>query len=62
MPSVRPSVFNQRERADGGPFLLNEPPEEDDRSSVDVFFTDTPPEQREGEYPIEYVRTYRDKV
>ena len=53
MPSVRPSVFNQRERADGGPFLLIEPSEEDEGFSVDVFFTDTPPERREGAYPVE---------
>lgn len=52
MPSVRPSVFNQRERPDGGPFLLIEPAVEDDGASVDVFFTDTPPEQRTGSYPI----------
>jgi hypothetical protein len=53
MPSVRPSVFNQRERADGGPFLLIEPSEEDDGLSIDVFFTNTPPDDRTGSYPIE---------
>lgn len=53
MPSVRPSVFNQRERADGGPFLQIEPAEEDNGFSIDVFFTDTPPDQRSGSYPIE---------
>jgi hypothetical protein len=52
MPSVRPSVFNQRARSDGGPFLLIEPCLEDDGVSVDVYFTDTPPSQRSGSYPI----------
>ncbi|MDH4983970.1 hypothetical protein QEZ47_00035 [Aminobacter anthyllidis] len=42
MPAVRPYVFNQREPADGGPFLLLEPAVEDDGASADVFFTDTP--------------------
>lgn len=52
MPSIRPSIFNQRERADGGPFLLIEPAVEDDGASVDVFFTDTPPEQQTGSFPV----------
>ncbi len=52
MPSVRPSVFNQRERPDGGPFLLIEPAVEDDGASVDVFFTDTPPAQQTGSFPV----------
>lgn len=53
MPAVRPSVFNQRERADGGPFLLIGPLQEGNGFSIDVFFTDTPPDQRTGSYPIE---------
>ncbi|WP_165190882.1 Shedu immune nuclease family protein [Caulobacter soli] len=53
MPSVRPSVFNQRERADGGPFLLIEPVEAEDGFSVDIFFTDTPPDQRAAPFPAE---------
>jgi hypothetical protein len=52
MPSIRPSVFNQRERSDGGPFLLIEPAIEDDGASINVFFTDTPAEQRNGSHPI----------
>lgn len=52
MPSVRPSVFNQRLREDGGPFLLFEPSLEADGESIDVIFTDTPPDQRTGDYPI----------
>lgn len=52
MPSVRPSVFNQRARADGGPFLLIERCEEDEGKSVDVLFTDTPPAERTGSYPL----------
>lgn len=45
MASLRPSAFNQRERADGGPFLVIEStqPEED---GVNVFFTDVAPAQR----------------
>lgn len=57
MPSVRPSVFNQRERADGGPFLIIEPNEEYEGFSVDVIFTDTPPAERTGDYPCERILT-----
>jgi hypothetical protein len=53
MPSVRPSVFNQRARADGGPFLIIETNEEHEGFSVDVLFTDTPPAERIGDYPVE---------
>lgn len=53
MPSVRPSVFNQRIRADGGPFLIIEPNEEHEGFSVDVIFTDTPPGERSGNFPCE---------
>ena len=52
MPSLRPSVFNQRERTDGGPFLLIEPAIVDDGASVDVLFTDTPPDQQTGSFPL----------
>lgn len=55
MPSVRPSVFNQRERADGGPFLIIEPNDEHEGFSVDVIFTDTPPTERTGDYPCERI-------
>lgn len=53
MPSVRPSIFNQRERANGGPFLLIEPAVEDDGFSVDVFFTDTPPDEQVESFSVE---------
>lgn len=49
---MRPSVFNQRARADGGPFLLIETCEEEEGFSVDVLFTDTPPAERTGSYPL----------
>ncbi len=49
---MRPSVFNQRARADGGPFLLIEACEEEEGFSVDVLFTDTPPAERTGSYPL----------
>jgi hypothetical protein len=52
MASLRPSVFNQLERVDGGPFLLVETVEQDDGFTVDVAFTDTPPDQRQGDFPI----------
>jgi hypothetical protein len=41
-------VFNQRTRADGGPFLLIEACEEDEGFSVDVLSTDTPPAEQTG--------------
>lgn len=48
MASLRPSEFNQRERADGGPFLIIESaiPDED---GVNVFFTDIAPELRKSD-------------
>lgn len=52
MQSIRPSVFNQRERLDGGPFLLFEPAVEGDDASIDVIFTDTPPDQQVGDFPM----------
>lgn len=55
MPSGRPSVFYQRERADGGPFLIIEQNEEDEGFSVDVIFTDTPPAERIGDYRCERI-------
>jgi len=55
MPSIRPSVFNQRVRADGGPFLIIEPCEEHEGFSIDVIFTDTPPAERTGDYPCERI-------
>jgi hypothetical protein len=42
MTSLRPSVFNSRERSDGGPFLLVEPVEQEEGFSIDVAFIDTP--------------------
>jgi hypothetical protein len=53
MPSIRPSAFNQRERADGGPFLIIKPSVAGDNFSVDVFFTDVPPDERVGSFPVE---------
>lgn len=53
MPSGRPSIFNQRVRADGGPFLIIETNEEHEGFSVDVLFTNTPPAERTGDYPVE---------
>ncbi|ADG10179.1 DUF4263 domain-containing protein [Caulobacter segnis] len=52
MASLRPSVFNSRERSDGGPFLLIEPVEQEEGFSIDVAFTDTPADQRQGEFPV----------
>lgn len=52
MASLRPSAFNQRERSDGGPFLLVEPIEEEGGFSIDVAFTDTPADQRQGDFPV----------
>ncbi len=51
MASLRPSVFNQRERADGGPFLViaSADPEDD---GVNVFFTDIAPAQRKPDSPM----------
>lgn len=45
MAPLRPSAFNQRERADGGPFLVIESAEPED-DGVNVFFTDIAPAQR----------------
>jgi hypothetical protein len=44
MASLRPSAFNQRERADGGPFLVIASAEPENEG-VNVFFTDVAPEQ-----------------
>lgn len=52
MASLRPSAFNQRDRTDGGPFLLIEQVEYEGGFTVDVAFTDTPPDQRQGDYPM----------
>jgi len=52
MASLRPSAFNQRERMDGGPFLVIEAAEPEEEG-VNVFFTDIPPEQRKPVSPIE---------
>ncbi len=52
MASLRPSAFNQRDRIDGGPFLLIEQVEHEDGFTVDVAFTDTPPDQRQGDFPM----------
>lgn len=43
MASLRPSAYNQRDREDGGPFLIIQSAESEE--GVDVFFTDVPPEQ-----------------
>lgn len=50
MPSVRPSIFYQRERPDGGPFLIIESSFPDNNVNVDVYFTDTPPDQQIGSF------------
>lgn len=52
MASLRPSVFNQRDRDDGGPFLLIDPVEHEEGFTVDVAFTDTPPDQQHGDFPM----------
>lgn len=44
MASLRPSEYNQRQRSDGGPFLLIAPSSIDD-GSLDVYFTDVEPTQ-----------------
>lgn len=51
MASLRPSAFNQRERADGGPFLVIESAEPED-DGVNVFFTDIAPAQRKPDSPM----------
>lgn len=51
MVSLRPSAFNQRERADGGPFLIITAAEPEDEG-VNVFFTDVAPEQRTPDSPM----------
>lgn len=51
MVSLRPSAFNQRERADGGPFLIIAAAEPEDEG-VKVFFTDVGPEQRTSDSPM----------
>lgn len=53
MASLRPSAFNQRERADGGPFLVVESSGTDEDEGVYVFFTDVPAEQRTLDSPKE---------
>lgn len=45
MPSLRPSAYNQRDRPDGGPFLILEPGDE----GIDVIFSDVPTEARTAE-------------
>nr|WP_205949918.1 Shedu immune nuclease family protein [Pantoea stewartii] len=50
MSSLRPSAFAQRNREDGGPFLLIQPI--DLEEGVDVYFTDTPPEEHTSETKI----------
>ncbi|AXE29736.1 DUF4263 domain-containing protein [Chromobacterium phragmitis] len=53
MASLRPSAFNQRERADGGPFLVVESAEKEEDGGVYVFFTDVPAEQHTLDSPKE---------
>lgn len=45
MTSIRPSAFNQRERLDGGPFLVIEAAEPEEEG-INVFFTDIPAAER----------------
>lgn len=51
MASLRPSAYNQQERADGGPFLVIASAEPED-DSVNVFFTDIAPAQRKPDSPM----------
>lgn len=51
MASTRPSAFNVRERADGGPFLIIATAEAEEEG-VDVFFTDVPDAQRKPDSPM----------
>lgn len=50
MASLTPSAYKERDREDGGPFLLLLP--NDNENSVDVFFTDVSPEQRTPDSPV----------
>ena len=50
MVSIRPSVFNQRERSDGGPFLIIEVAETE-QEGVNVLFTDIPASERKSDSP-----------
>ena len=51
MASIRPSAFNQRERSDGGPFLVIEAAEPEEEG-INVFFTDIPAAERKPDSPI----------
>ena len=51
MASIRPSAFNQRERLDGGPFLVIEAAEPEEEG-INVFFTDIPAAERKPDSPI----------
>lgn len=51
MVSLRPSEFNQRERTDGGPFLIITAAESEEEG-VNVFFTDVAPAQRTPDSPM----------
>ena len=56
MPALRPSLYNQRVRPDGGPFLMVSPSSEVEHG-VDVFFADALPETASMTTRVELLMT-----